>query len=712
MSAFNYNISVTGDCTNTGSGIISLYLYGGTPPYTAEWISPYLPPDDVVVDEPTLKTGLYSNVYGVRVNDSTLPINSEFYINIPVSNGVCISVNSVQSTTCGLDNGSVTGSSTSMNSSTTYYLYTTDNIFVKSATTNNGTIVFADLSGGTYYLDGRDYGGCTGQSQSFIIENSQDFDFGLWTVPNSSCGGTPIGKVVVTGATGTSPYTYFWSNGQTTSAITGLTAGVYSVTVTDYYGCMKSQTATVVDVSPIGFGLFTATPPTCFASDGVLSLTITGGTAPYYYSASSGNVLVSYSTTFTVSGLSAGQYNFVVTDAGLCQLQVGTSLVAPQGITSVSMQGQNSTCSSVDGQISVSVVGGTVPYTYTLIYPNSNQVNVTNSQTTHIFTGLDSGTYTVAVSDNSGCSTIQEITLVTENKFTIALTGTTTSCNQKNGTIVVQTTTGYTLPLDYSVDGLNNIIDTNLTGVTFTNIAGGTHNVVVTDATGCSQSSNVFVPYSQPLNFSLYSTSCGSGSDGSITAFINSGTAPYTFNWSSNVPGNPQQIQLTGLTAGTYSLSIIDSTSCVLSRSTTINCNSNYVSYQTYVMGEEIFQLESPTKNGLLQMLNEGFYDLTTGNTSCSLVSADFVAQVSVTPSGWTTSDTFFTSTSLVQAPSDNLWYDTIKTLLLAVPGVGNVIVDPLSNQITISTDPANTSLDGQQMVIDLIINYDITCLS
>jgi hypothetical protein len=129
-------------------------------------------------------------------------------------------------------------------------------------------------------------------------------------------------------------------------------------------------------------------------------------------------------------------------------------------------------------------------------------------------------------------------------------------------------------------------------------------------------------------------------------------------------------------------------------------------------MGEEIFQLESPTKNGLLQMLNEGFYDLTTGNTSCSLVSADFVAQVSVTPSGWTTSDTFFTSTSLVQAPSDNLWYDTIKTLLLAVPGVGNVIFDPLSNQITISTDPANISLDGQQMVIDLIINYDITCLS
>ena len=497
MAAFNYNISVTGDCTNTNSGIISLFLEGGTAPYTVEWVDPYLSPD-VIVDEPAIKTGLSSGPYGIRVNDSTLPINEEFYINIPISNGVCVSISGVQGTTCGLNNGSVTGSSTSQYSSTNFYLYDVVGGYITSGVTDSSQIIFNGLSASTYYMIGQDLGGCTGQSQSFIVEDSQDYDFGLWTVPNSSCGGIPIGKIVVTGLTGTGPYTYLWSNGFETSAITGLTAGPYSVSVTDYNGCAKTKSANVVDIGPIGFGLFTATPPTCFASDGVLSLTITGGTAPYYYSASSGNVLVSYSTTFTVSGLSAGQYGFVVTDAALCQLQVGTSLVSPAGITSVSMQGQNSTCSSVDGQISVSVVGGTVPYTYTLIYPNSNQVNVSNSQTTHIFTGLDSGTYTVAVSDNSGCSTIQEITLVTENKFTIALTGTTTSCNQKNGTIVVQTTTGYTLPLDYSVDGLNNIIDTNLTGVTFTNIAGGTHNVVVTDATGCSQSSNVFVPYSQP----------------------------------------------------------------------------------------------------------------------------------------------------------------------------------------------------------------------
>jgi len=88
MSVFNYNISVTGDCSNTNSGSISLSLTGGTPPYTVEWLSPVLSPD-IVTTLPAVKTGLSATTYAVRVNDSTQPINSKFYINIPVSSGMC-----------------------------------------------------------------------------------------------------------------------------------------------------------------------------------------------------------------------------------------------------------------------------------------------------------------------------------------------------------------------------------------------------------------------------------------------------------------------------------------------------------------------------------------------------------------------------------------------------------------------------------------------
>jgi hypothetical protein len=441
-------------------------------------------------------------------------------------------------------------------------------------------------------------------------------------------------------------------------------------------------------------------------------MTITGGTAPFYYSASTGDVLVSYSRTFTISSLSAGQYNFQVTDAGLCQMFAGTTLETPGGITSVSVQGQNSTCSSTNGSITVNLVGGTSPYTYTLIYPTGNQLNISNSQTTQIFGNLSGGTYTVGVSDNTGCSFLEEVTLVAQNKFTISTQVVGTSCNQNNGSVTILTTTGATLPLDYSVDGIQNVIDTNLTAVTFNNLSSGTHVITVTDADGCVQTTNILVPSSQSLNYSLYSTSCGSGSSGKITVFITSGKPPFSFNWSDNVPNEPQQIQVSGLTAGTYSLTVVDANGCSLTRNTTITCNTNSTSYQTYVMGAEVFNIQSPTKFGLLQMLNEGFFDLTSGNTSCDLISATFTAKVSVNPSGIVATQNFFTSTSLVQVPTDNQWYDTIRTLLLGIPGVGNVIIDQLNNQITIETSRNNTSLEGEEIVIDLVIDYNIICLT
>ena len=711
MAVLNYNIAVTGDCSNNNSGALNLYVSAGSPPYTVQFISPSYA-SQIITTGPASLAGLASNVYQIRVNDSSLPTNNEFLINVPISSGVCGSISAVQNTTCGINNGSVTGSSTSLYSSTDFFLYDVNNNYIKSANTVTNSAVFGELSAGTYYLGVIDLGGCTAFTPTFIVQESENLDFGLYVVPNSSCGGSPIGKIFVTGQTGQAPFSYLWNDGQTGSTITGLTSGLYSVTVTDAYGCTLSKSATITDVSPIGFGLFTATEPTCLQSNGVINLTITGGTSPFYYSASTGNVLVSYSTTFSISGLSAGQYNFLVTDAGLCQMTAGITLETPGGLTSVTVQGQNSTCSTNNGSILVNVVGGTVPYTYTLIYPTGNQLNISNSQTSQIFQNLSGGTYSVAVSDNSGCSFLQELTLLTQNKFTVSTQVLGTSCGQSNGSVTIFTSSGATLPLDYSVDGIQNVIDTNLSAVTFNNLSSGTHIVTVTDTDNCAQITNILVPPSQQLNYSLFSTSCGSGNSGKITAFITSGEPPFSFNWSDNVPNEPQQIQVSGLTAGTYSLTVVDANGCSLTRNTTITCNSNYASYQTYVMGAEIFNIQSPTKFGLLQMLNEGFFDLTSGNTSCDLISATFTAKVSVNPSGIIASQNFFTSTSLVQVPTDNDWYNTLRTLLLGIPGVGNVIIDQLNNQITIETSRNNTSLEGEEIVIDLIIGYNIICLS
>jgi uncharacterized protein (DUF2141 family) len=711
MSLFNYFISVTGDCQNTDSGAISLLLTGGTPPYTVEWVDPDLGVD-IVTLLPSVRTSLSADTYGVRVNDSTLPLNLEFYINIPVSSGVCCNILGVQSTTCNLNNGVVTGSSTSDYSSTNFFLYSGDGTYITSGISNTSTILFNNLTAGTYYMVAQDLGGCTGQSSNFIIEQSTPLTFGLYVVPNTSCGGNPTGKIIVTGQTGTPPYTYLWDNLQTGSTITGLTSLNYSVQVTDAYGCTDTQSAFVPDVSPVGLGLFTATQPTCFASNGVITIQITGGTAPYYYSASTGDVTIQYSQTWSISGLSSGYYSFSVTDAAFCNFIAGTTLQTPLGIASVTINTENSTCSSNGGKITVSVAGGTSPYTYTLISPGGNTTNIINSQTTQVFDNLTEGTYSVAIQDAAGCSYIDEVTILTVNTYTISTEITGTTCNQNNGSIYVSKSSGGQAPYNYTLDNNINVLNTNLTGVTFNNVTAGQHTITVSDATGCTQTTQVYVAPSDPLDFSLLKTSCGTGSNGSLTSFISSGTPPFIFDWSTNVPNNPQQIQVTGLTAGTYSLTIIDSNNCSLTRNTTIDCNANYTSYQTYVMGSEVFNIQSQTKYGLLQMLNEGYNDITSGNMDCSLVSAVFGVTVSVNPLGLTTSQNFFTSTSLVSAPTDNLYYDTVTNLLQTIPGIGTITIDALNNQITIQTVPGNNTLNGQEIVIDLTIVYDTMCLS
>jgi len=298
--AFNYTINVTGDCQNNSSGIIDLFVSGGTLPYVVQWVDPVLSTD--IILSCLTKTNLFGTTYTIQVTDSSLPTNQFEIINIPVSNGVCCSILGVQDTTCSQNNGSVTGTSTTQYSSTNYYLYHGDGVYSQSATTNQDSVVFGSLTAGTYYMTVQDLGGCTGRSQNFIVEESVPLNYGLYMVPNSSCGGQPLGKLTVTGLTGQPPFSYLWNNGATGSTITGLTSGSYFVTVTDGYGCQLSQSENVSDVNPIGFGLFTSVPPTCFAANGVITLAITGGTAPYYYSASTGQVEISYSQTFSISG--------------------------------------------------------------------------------------------------------------------------------------------------------------------------------------------------------------------------------------------------------------------------------------------------------------------------------------------------------------------------------------------------------------------------
>ena len=723
MASFNYNINITGDCQNNGSGVIQVGFSGGTPPYTIAWAPPInssfiliydFNPYSATTSYQTYNTigNLSAGTYSFRVNDSTLPTNLEYDVNVPISSGNCTSIIDVSATTCNTNSGSVTADASSDFSETGYYLYTSDDELVQSGLTGLGLFTFQNLSAGTYFVTSVDYGGCTGTSSTFIVNNSVEVDFGFYPVDDTQCG-QASGKIIVTGQTGVQPFTYQWNDGSTGSTLSGLTAGTYSVKVTDATGCSKIKEQSIGQIDPVGLGGFTIDlVPTCLNADGVLTMTITGGTGPYYYSASTGAIDVSYSQSFTLSGIPAGSYVFSVTDAALCKFTTGTDVATENGISDIILEVNPSFCSNADGSILVTALGGTSPFTYTLISPNASSYSITSNAASYTFSELSGGTYTIILEDASGCYFLSESAILSQNSFTITASTTGTTCAANNGTIIVEKSEGGTPPFDYSLDGIQNVIDTTASAVTFSNVSAGQHTISVTDASGCTQTQQVSITSSTPLVYNLYSTSCGQGSDGTITAFISDGIPPFTFDWSNNVDSNPQQIKVTGLTAGTYSLTVLDSSGCSQTRTTIIDCDKTYVSYQSYVMGAEQFNLVSPTKRGILQMLNEGFDDLTSGNTNCDLITTEFYAKVQVQPIGIVLDQLFFTGTSLIQPPSDSLWYSTIESMLESIYGIGNVTVNQLTNEITIETDRSETSLNGQEVIIELIIVYDIMCLT
>jgi len=700
---FDYTLNITGAC-ETGLGSVLITASGGIPPYTFDWYSPNLGTGN-------LKTNLLPGSYLVRANDTSAPVNNEFYINVEVGGCLCVSLLNVYPTTCGEDNGSVTATTTSTFVNVDYNLYTIDDDFVQSGVSVSNTFSFFGLSAGTYYIIAIDSSAASGQSQSFIVQDSDPFDFGLYIVPNASCGTGSIGKLFVTGQTGNPPYSYLWSTGAITSSITGLTAGVYSVQVTDGQGCVKVETATIENLPPVGFGSFTSTEPTCFANDGQIILNITGGTAPYYYSANTGVQLISYSDSFVLSGLSNGTYTFTVTDAALCTFSVTTAIQSPNSLTSVNIFAENSSCSDGQGSITVTLVGGIPNYTYSIVYPTGNVDTVVSTQTAEVFSSLSAGTYTVIIGDQGGCVYQEEVDILTVEKFDYYIYTTGSTCNNPFGSVSISVQSGAVSPLTYSIDGIQQITGTILSAVTFNNISVGQHTVTVTDNEGCSITNPFVIGSTDPVNFSLYSTSCGDGDEGVITAFISSGVPPFTFFWSDNIAGNPQQITVTGLTGGTYSLIVVDSNGCSLARTTQIDCDKVYVSYQSYTMGEDEFTIVSPTKCGIQQILVNGFYDLTSGNTDCILTEAIYTAQVQVQPLGTVLTNTFYTGTSLNDVPSDGLWFSTIESMIESIPGIIDVQIDAVNNQITIKANPGS-AVTNQEIIVELIIVYDIDCLS
>lgn len=725
---FINNYSVTGDCSQTNSGVVSFSVSGTSPGFTVtELTSTGSFPTSALT--PPLYAyyvdGLSGNTYFLEVIDGSGDIQT---VPVYISTGTNVGIDR-SNTTCGSNNGTITGNTTYVYGVSSYYLYNINDQLINSGLTSNLEFTFSNLSADTYYIIADDGGGCTGQSASVVVLSSSTFDYGYYVVDDASCNNSGSGKIFLTGLTPSSAYTINWStlpsqSGNTT--VTGLTAGTYIVNVTNPEGCSVSKAIVVSTISPIGLGSWVTTSPTCFASDGVADLIITGGTAPYFYSGSNGDTAVSFSTNYSFSGLGPGQLFVNVTDAGLCTLQTSVTLLSPNSFSTVAITTTNSTCSANDGSMQIVVDSGlsTLPNLSFIVSGSSGYYQtVTYGSPIQTFNNLDDGDYIYIVSGGTGCAYTGTTVINNTALFEFTATTVDTTCGFSNGSVSVASSTGGTYPYQFTLVGPTYAPTTisNFLG-SFTNLPYGNYLLTVSDSSTpqCSISENVFVGNSQGVFFNFFTTQPILGNDGSIQTFITSGTAPFTLNWSSNVNGQTG-LTVTSLTAGTYSLTVVDDNGCSYSASTTLVGTSQQISYRLFNVCSQTFGPSGTTnKRGVRQMFFEGYNDLTSGDTGCIITSADFTVQAIV---GSQSAETvFYTSSGITDYPTDIQYVNAIEQILESFVGIDDVIVVLNDNKITISNNCTEIQkncgnqfinlLQDTQITVNLLIDYDISCIS
>jgi len=699
------SFSVTGVCS-AATGTIVFYPTGGISPYTID--NTFDPSISAQTGTTQITfTGLTGGTYVFRLNDSQGIQNNELFINVTISGCFDAKIINTSGTTCGIDNGYFEVSAATSGSPFTILLYK-DGIYDSTVGVATLPQTFNNLPNGIYYAIVVDNALATAYTENTVVSASTAVDFGFWKVDTSNCD-LNWGKLAVTGMTGTGPYTYLWSNGQTTQIITGLSQGTYSCTVTDSLGCQTTKTETIGVALPLGLAFQTAIQPSCFQNNGSLSFTISGGTSPLYYSATTGLVGYTLDDEFTISGLSAGNYQVLVRDASYCQTLVSGNLLTPGSFDLVGVSVTNPVCNINGGSIQISIGGANQSYNYTLSGQTSGNVqsNVSQSQT-YTFSNLVTDNYLITISGSgSSCVYQQQVSVTSTPKFSVSATTTGSTCGQLNGTAVIQVSSGYTSPLDYILSNGDTLIDSPLSAITYTDLAAGSYTISVTDADGCVVSTGFTITTGGSLITGLSTTNCDGTNNGTATVNIYDGAPPFIYSWSNGQTGST----VTNLSGGTYDVTITDSSGCTQTQNFTITCIGNLVtSYQTFNLCTNTFTTSSGNQRGLIEMLNEGYLDIISGYTGCSFNSAELICEVDINGTAYT--QTFYTATTLNDVPQDSVWQSTIENILSGIPQIQSYEINLLNNTLTIysNCDGDEDPLSDADFSLGLSIVYDVVC--
>lgn len=512
-----YNIS----CTGSSDGSVAATITGGCPPYIYLW--------DNGATTQTINN-LSAGSYQVTVTDAN---GGQVSGTISLAEPSPIVTNSVQlslysgglNISCnGASDGSISADFAGGADCELYtYLWSGPNGF------NSSDEDISGLAAGNYTLTLTDANGCI-HNESVTLDEPTGLTINS-TITDVSCFGISDGSATITASGGSNPFTYLWPNGETTTQLSNLSAGDYTVLITDANGCSDSTTVSVQQPAEIAIAVqvlsdYNGFPVSCYNStDGSVTVTASGGNTPYTYTWSTSE------TTQTISNLASGNYSVLITDNNGCISQSNIQFDAPEELTSFFI-GDSPACNgNSNGSLEIVAAGGVSPYLYLW----------SNGQTVNDLVNIPSGNYSVTITDQNGCTSSNDTTLSEPtqiNADTVSITN--VSCFGLSDGAIDITVSGGTPQYFYQWSNGSSTQDIQ-------GLAAGTYQLTVRDANACSDTLTVVV--TQPAELLVTAISPGTvcpGTEAAFTANVSGGNGNLSYSWSNGQSGDsisvyPQQ---------------------------------------------------------------------------------------------------------------------------------------------------------------------------
>ena len=425
---------------------------------------------------------------------------------------------------------------------------------------NGDTIqTITDLEPGDYTVTVTNDEGCTASATSTILAGKA---LTLTVLTNEeTCEGCNDASVTAE-ADGTAPYTYQWSNGATTQTIEDLEPGVYFVTVTDDKGCSRTEVAVI---NRLGCEPPTiesnATDAPCNSDKGTVSVTVSGGAAPFIYAWSSGE------NTSDIE-VPAGSYYVIVTDSLECIAYTSVDIAQPEAIIARANVTDEVCYGDENGTIDVTVSGAFPPFTY----------DWSHGSTESTLKELAPDEYTATITDANGCTTTISVAVREAGPINLPINGDTLVCFGAEGSLEVT---------EEFVQYLWSSGDTTQT-ITWT--TSDIYTVTVTNDQGCTATATVTTTVNEELEATI------SQEDDIFILVVKGGKAPYTYLWSTGDVTEKVEPE----SAGTYYVTVTDRNGC------TVVAEADFtVSTKEQVSGLPVHVYPNPSSNVLYIALPE-----------------------------------------------------------------------------------------------------------